>query len=139
MVVMFQWMGHLEREKGINMQKELKEKWVEALRSGSYNQCAGLLRSVDGFCCLGVLADVANPYGWDFDTDNEDDEKTLRYYHKFGDQSNGDGNIMLGEKWWVEVSGRDLDTMSELASLNDEGNPFTFIADVIEAKIPVTS
>lgn len=44
--------------------KELKAKWVKALRSGEYQQGQGQLctRTNDGsysFCCLGVLEDVA--------------------------------------------------------------------------------
>ncbi len=43
---------------------EIKKRWVEALRSGEYNQATGSLRSTDpttlieGYCCLGVLCDV---------------------------------------------------------------------------------
>lgn len=41
------------------MNKELKEKWVAALRSGKYEQGTGALRSVDNrYCCLGVLCEV---------------------------------------------------------------------------------
>src|SRR3954466_11512237 len=41
------------------MDANLKTKWVEALRSGEYNQCRGNLKSPDGFCCLGVLAQIS--------------------------------------------------------------------------------
>ena len=39
---------------------EVKTKWVEALRSGQYNQYRGALCNDDGtgHCCLGVLQDV---------------------------------------------------------------------------------
>ena len=40
------------------MNPQVKEKWVNALRSGEYSQCDGKLRSADGFCCLGVLCDL---------------------------------------------------------------------------------
>lgn len=33
--------------------------WVEALRSGEYRQCQNLLSDGTGFCCLGVLCEVA--------------------------------------------------------------------------------
>jgi hypothetical protein len=46
----------------------LKDKWIEALRSGKYEQCHGILRSggsswsnPERYCCLGVLADIAYP------------------------------------------------------------------------------
>lgn len=44
------------------MNKEMKEKWVEALRSGEYNQGKGRLRQANQYgsyyCCLGVLRDL---------------------------------------------------------------------------------
>jgi len=41
------------------MDKELKAKWVEALRSGEYQQCVGTLHDGVGYCCMGVLLEVA--------------------------------------------------------------------------------
>ncbi len=32
--------------------------WISALRSGKYNKGTRYLRSDDGYCCLGVLADT---------------------------------------------------------------------------------
>ena len=42
------------------MKPEVKQAWVEALRSGEYNQGKGLLRHPvrDNYCCLGVLCDL---------------------------------------------------------------------------------
>ena len=45
------------------MKAELKQRWIEALRSGKYTQGTGCLRrgSLDGtmyHCCLGVLAEI---------------------------------------------------------------------------------
>jgi len=40
---------------------DIKQKWVEALRSGKYNQTIGVLyngNNKNGFCCLGVLGHV---------------------------------------------------------------------------------
>ncbi len=42
------------------MKKELKDKWVAALRSGEYMQCQEQLQKGNSFCCLGVLAEVGN-------------------------------------------------------------------------------
>lgn len=42
------------------MKKDIKERWVTALRSGRYEQGKGALRDYQGkFCCLGVLCDLA--------------------------------------------------------------------------------
>lgn len=45
--------------------KELKERWIAALRSGEYKQCKGRLHQVirnhkdyGGYCCLGVFCRV---------------------------------------------------------------------------------
>lgn len=40
------------------MYKDIKAKWVYALRSGDYEQGLGKLRKDDKFCCLGVLCDI---------------------------------------------------------------------------------
>jgi hypothetical protein len=45
--------------------KELVKQWVEALRSGKYEQVKGILRKElengYGHCCLGVLCEVIKP------------------------------------------------------------------------------
>lgn len=39
---------------------ELQTDWIKALRSGKYKQGMGFLRdSQDGYCCLGILCDLA--------------------------------------------------------------------------------
>jgi hypothetical protein len=43
------------------MKPEIKQKWVEALRSGDYKQTKGMLRRTtpeQSYCCLGVLTDL---------------------------------------------------------------------------------
>lgn len=40
------------------MDAELKKKWIEALRSGKYEQAKGVLRNGDAYCCLGVLCSL---------------------------------------------------------------------------------
>ena len=37
----------------------LKQKWIAALRSGEYPQTRRTLHNGDGYCCLGVLCEVA--------------------------------------------------------------------------------
>jgi hypothetical protein len=41
--------------KHIRMPRDSAAKWLEALRSGMYNQTDSVLADGDGFCCLGVL------------------------------------------------------------------------------------
>src|SRR3954468_6246696 len=40
------------------MDQIIKQKWVEALRSGEYKQTQNYLKDPTGYCCLGVLAEV---------------------------------------------------------------------------------
>lgn len=40
------------------MNKEIKEKWLDALRSGEYEKGKYALRRADKYCCLGVLCDL---------------------------------------------------------------------------------
>lgn len=40
------------------MNPAIKRKWVDALRSGEYEQGRGGLRHHDKYCCLGVLTDL---------------------------------------------------------------------------------
>ena len=44
---------------------ELKQKWIEALRSGKYAQSQLALKNADGYCCLGVLCDIAGVGTWE--------------------------------------------------------------------------
>jgi hypothetical protein len=59
------------------MNPEMKQKWIEALRSGKYQQIDGQLGSRDGHCCLGVLCEVL-----DIEKDYNHAE---RYKYKFGE------------------------------------------------------
>ncbi len=49
---------------------ELTLKWIDALKSGRYQQSRKRLRTVDGFCCLGVLCDISGQGQWVLD-DND--------------------------------------------------------------------
>jgi hypothetical protein len=41
------------------MDAKVKALWLDALRSGEYEQAKGYLKTDDGYCCLGVLCDIA--------------------------------------------------------------------------------
>ena len=43
----------------LKMDPEFKERWIDALESGEYEQGKGKLCRDGKFCCLGVAADVA--------------------------------------------------------------------------------
>lgn len=45
------------------MDPEVKAEWVAALRSGEYQQATGKLTDGGGYCCLGVLCELAAARG----------------------------------------------------------------------------
>ena len=40
------------------MNIEIKQRWINALRSGNYKQCYSALKKEDCFCVVGVLCDI---------------------------------------------------------------------------------
>lgn len=113
------------------MDSKLKKKWVEALRSGKYRQTQYTLRDeCNGFCCLGVLADVAN----------------LRWKKK---PHNGNFSLYKKDYSCVALGEPDPHTsytplkenicpfefQKDLSSMNDSGHSFEEIADYIEENL----
>jgi len=113
------------------------KRWVEALRSGEYEQTCDALAAVDPgrgpcFCCLGVLADLEADGAWDDTSDVWD----------FLPSKGGTCTPYLT----VRVPSPDYHASEErcvvewlpvrlarvLATLNDEGQTFAEIADYAE-------
>lgn len=92
------------------MDAQLKEKWVEALRSGKYSQTMRQLKDDTGFCCLGVLCDIQ---GADFDAIREE----------YGTLS-----LSVNPAKYL----KDINNVSFLSLMNDDGKSFSEIADYIE-------
>ena len=111
------------------MNKAIKEKWVAALRSGEYQQCAGALRkehagSPDTFCCLGVLCDIVDSKGWRSPYNTLTNKKQFVFNGMHS--SNGLTNELRGT---LSVNTQEE---IELVRLNDNGRDFSYIADFIE-------
>lgn len=89
------------------MDKELKAKWVAALRSGEYKQGQGDYydSAMNAHCCLNVLALVAN---------------------------NG---VLPARRISIEKKAGDDGVLSTLTNMNDSGKSFAEIADYIEANL----
>lgn len=104
-------------------QKILRKKWVEALRSGEYNQCRGSLKDGTGYCCLGVACEV---FGMVPDYKNG----MFRYW----------GNAswlppIVKEAFGLNTCFGDFnDKTQSLTVLNDNGKSFAEIADIIESE-----
>jgi hypothetical protein len=111
----------------LNNKSELKRVWVDALRSGEYEQCQETLHNLTkgGYCCLGVALKV-----WDIATDEamgaaEDPEGFTPY----------EGPIELYDKLRKVI---DRDVVDKGIDMNDQGKPFPLIADMIETEWLVT-
>lgn len=116
------------------MNKEIKSLWLEALRSGEYEQTERVLRSrVDynkyAYCCLGVLCDVLSEKGfvegsWGKGVD-DNTFITLNLSCSTDDLSN---EILS----WLGMS---VEQHDHLATSNDDGESFIKIADWIEENL----
>ena len=119
------------------MNKEVKALWLDALRSGKYEQGLGTLCDVndDGdrkFCCLGVLCDVAIEQGLPI-------EVQVNSHTTIYDDSSG--YLPDSVREWaglasynplVKVNGEER----AVAQVNDTGDfDFPAIADLIEASL----
>lgn len=102
------------------MKADLKARWIEALRSGKYQQGEGNLKKDGRLCCLGVLREVADP------SDTES--------HR------GHGSVLSDAQ--CQRLGLPYHQMVPLWHRNDgdgmDKQPFSQIADWIEANVQVT-
>ena len=111
------------------MNPEIKQKWLEALRSGKYKQGRGLLRdSKNQFCCLGVLCDIIKPNGWRLSPHTI---PIPTYSFLYGD---GAAEFVLRNNVLKYVGMTDVQH-DALVNLNDNGKTFDEIADYIEANL----
>lgn len=115
------------------MDKTWKRRWVKALRSGEYQQGTGTLCRFDPregslqFCCLGVLADIVDPDGWEM----EDYEGNRTFSNAHWGET---GDWQLPEGIAIETGFLDPPTMAKLVNLNDNSRyDFDQIADWIES------
>lgn len=132
------------------MNPQIKQRWVEALRSGEYKQGRCALRSVgpDGdeqFCCLGVLADLAARDGIDGWHPPEPGGELYRW--RYGDDSfSWTGALPTVVSEWAGTSNSNTlvrvpdppfrDQPVDLITLNDSLEwSFEQIADVIEEQL----
>lgn len=127
------------------MKKELKDKWLAALRSGEYVQTKAVLEQLDengkavGHCCLGVLCRVAGIKATGFRPEQEYPSGDMTPKHTIFE-----GNMMkmLGDETTFEL-GMDKEMPFTLACMNDgedDVSPpqsFAQIADYIEHNVPV--
>lgn len=115
------------------MNPEVKQLWLDALRSGEYRQTEEVLHDDKGFCCLGVLTDLYRQQIGGAWVDND-----LGYY-EFIDVNHRDNETDILP--WTVVNWAGLkDQVPHLADnyisdLNDQGMSFKEIANLIEEQL----
>ena len=101
------------------MNENVKNLWVDALRSGEYSQTKRQLQDDGGYCCLGVLCEVGEKAGIPVNT-----------------RPNGklSGLSLTAQGGILDWSGTgQLDQQNTLIRMNDAGGKtFEEIADYIE-------
>lgn len=107
------------------MRKDIAVKWVEALRSGKYNQAPYSLKTDEGYCCLGVLCETTTEHhNWRFH------ENKLRDSHDLHDFAMEILPESLRESFGITSNEQD-----DFTTMNDDmGMSFVQIADYIQAK-----
>lgn len=103
------------------MNKDIKEDWLEALRSGEYEQGYAWLEQDGMQCCLGVLCDIMD-LGWKEVTFNN---VALREYN-----FKPEGSSLT--TFYGEGTGLTFQQADTLMRMNDQGFTFEEIADWIE-------
>jgi hypothetical protein len=135
------------------MNQDIKAQWVTALRSGNYAQTDGRLRKIstrdgeteEGFCCLGVLCDLAVKAGVISEptqaTYNFEDSTIIDY--QYGEEKE-ESILPKAVIEWAELDSTSPFVFApytdghgyykaELTELNDGGTGFAKIANLIEA------
>lgn len=115
------------------MPKELSDKWLNALRSGKYQQGQDKLHQERNgqhyYCCLGVLQ--MEVLGCTSPTPNKEEVCSIGVLREKGITFYDQGEI-AGDPF--------LESLGESASdANDHGRTFTEIADALEQEIEYTN
>jgi uncharacterized protein YeaC (DUF1315 family) len=128
------------------MNPEVKQKWIAALRSGKYEQGSEKLRSVSGYCCLGVLCDLyAKEHNteWEFRGYGGTNLQPQDYWYYEGESEYLPESVMewSGVKVNCPQVRVDVDDEDEwfyhetLADLNDSGHTFNDLSKLIEEQL----
>lgn len=136
------------------MNKEIKERWIAALRSGEYSQSSGYLSTDEGYCCLGVLCEIALQDQVVIKTKDSSIDEHFVYTSKIDPVDRDTGVLPLAVVAWSGMPNRNPNITSTkeevspnifsefgneynevtatLAGFNDNGATFEQIADLIE-------
>jgi hypothetical protein len=120
------------------MRRDIAELWAEALESGDYPQAKGFLVVVNsqdepiGYCCLGVLTELAQCDGVQLRVEVERMNGALSCRSFEGNRA----FLPPAVKAWAQMKDDDMVSVTfpapaSLVELNDNGIPFTQIAQTI--------
>ena len=119
------------------MKSDIKQLWIDALRSGEYEQGQYALKHHDTYCCLGVLCDLAVKEGICKEREVEGSSD-----HLFGVPGDYDPAILpIVVRKWAGLEYGDPDVKTEegdattLSEMNDQSYSFSEIADAIDANL----
>ena len=120
------------------MDQEIKQQWVDTLRFGNYPQTFNRLQDDNGYCCLGVLCELAVKagiipapvYAADDDTPGTkvwhyDDDFTAALPYRVSQWAGLD----------IDNPVLDLDNGTTAIICNDRGQSFSDIADLIQKNL----
>lgn len=114
------------------MKKEIATLWVNALRSGKYQQVTGKLKRHGGYCCLGVLCELSEQGEFI-------DMGEMKDCYVLPNGNIGSTNLPNDIVEWAGMSSivgaihPDYPSgITTLSAMNDDGSYFAEIADVIE-------
>lgn len=130
------------------MNPEVKQKWIDALRSGKYEQGSEKLRSVSGYCCLGVLCDLyaqEHNVEWDFRGNEETNLQPMDYWYYEGESEFLPESVMNWAGLELNCPLIEIDVAEDdedpwvyregLADLNDSGYTFNDLSKLIEEQL----
>lgn len=132
------------------MNPQVKEKWIDALRSGKYEQGTEKLRGYEGYCCLGVLCDLyaqEQNKEWVFRgySENSDEESPDKMDYWYFDGASellpnsvrewagmAVNNPTVRVQFDVDEDGGVYEDYNEISELNDKGYSFEDLSNFIE-------
>lgn len=116
------------------MNERVKKLWIEALRSGEYQQGTNWLKSTeqgnDSYCCLGVLCELFR-----VETGQGEWIEQDKFWFEFDvNGSNSAAVLPAPVMTWAGIGDRNplLGRTKAASNLNDTGKSFNYIADRIE-------
>jgi hypothetical protein len=119
--------------------QDIKSRWVAALRSGEFPQGGSALNKNGKFCCLGVLCELAVHDGV---IESLEWMKNSVGYRSPGSIGRVETGILpVDVTYWAGLAGGDPwvygadGLLHHLSIINDDGVPFTVIANLIEEQL----